>query len=129
MSKKVILSLSGGLDSTALLLHLLNKDYDDILTISYFYGQKNKSELDGLARILFYLETVGHKIKNKRIDLSSVFNSFNSSLTSSDIDVPTGKTDESKMKMNFVPNRNAIFSSVLYGTAVSLTKSSDTIRI
>ena len=126
MSKKVILSLSGGLDSTALLLHLLNKDYDEIYTISYFYGQKNKVELDGLARILFYLETVGHKIKNKRIDLSSVFNSFNSSLTSSDVDVPTGKTDESKMKMNFVPNRNAIFSSVLYGTAVSLTKSSDT---
>ena len=122
MSKKVILSLSGGLDSTALLLHLLNKDYDDILTISYFYGQKNKSELDGLARILFYLETVGHKIKNKRIDLSSVFSSFNSSLTSSDIDVPTGKTDESKMKLNFVPNRNAIFSSVLYGFAVSIAK-------
>ena len=30
MSKKVILSLSGGLDSTTLLLHLLNKDYDEI---------------------------------------------------------------------------------------------------
>ena len=28
--------------------------------------------------------------------------------------------------MNFVPNRNAIFSSVLYGFAVSLTKEQDT---
>ena len=125
--KKVILSLSGGLDSTALLLHLIDKGYDSIHTISYYYGQKNKVELDGLARILHYLEYSGHlKITNQRIDLSSVFKSFHSSLTSSDVDVPTGKTDESKMKLNFVPNRNAIFSSVLYGFAVSIAKEHNT---
>ena len=106
---KAILSLSGGLDSTALLLHLIKKGYD-IHTISYYYGQKNKVELDGLARILHYLEYKDLPIRNQRVDLSSVFGTFNSSLTSSDIDVPTGTTDESKMKMNFVPNRNAIFS-------------------
>jgi len=122
--KKAILSLSGGLDSTALLLHLIEKGYD-VHTISYFYGQKNKVELDGLARILDYLEYKGYVIPNQRVDLSSVFGSFNSSLTSSDVDVPTGKTTESKMKMNFVPNRNAIFSSVLYGFAVSITKEHD----
>ena len=122
---KAILSLSGGLDSTALLLHLIKKGYD-IHTISYYYGQKNKVELDGLARILHYLEYKDLPIKNQRVDLSSVFGTFNSSLTSSDIDVPTGTTDESKMKMNFVPNRNAIFSSVLYGFAVSIAKDSDT---
>ena len=48
--KKAILSLSGGLDSTALLLHLIEKKYE-IHTISYYYGQKNKSELDGLDTI------------------------------------------------------------------------------
>ncbi len=122
---KAILSLSGGLDSTALLLHLIHKGYDTH-TISYYYGQKNKVELDGLARILHYLEYKDLPIRNQRVDLSSVFGTFNSSLTSSDIDVPTGTTDESKMKMNFVPNRNAIFSSVLYGFAVSIAKDSDT---
>ena len=122
---RAILSLSGGLDSTALLLHLIHKGYD-IHTISYYYGQKNKVELDGLARILHYLEYQQYTIENQRVDLSSVFKSFNSSLTSSDIDVPTGTTDENKMKMNFVPNRNAIFSSVLYGFAVSIAKDSDT---
>jgi len=121
---KAILSLSGGLDSTALLLHLIKKGYD-IHTISYYYGQKNKVELDGLARILHYLEYQQYTIENQRIDLSSVFKSFNSSLTRSDIDVPTGTTDESKMKTNFVPNRNAIFSSVLYGFAVSIAKDYD----
>ena len=122
---KAILSLSGGLDSTALLLNLLRQGYD-IHTISYYYGQKNKVELDGLARILHYLEYQQYTIENQRLDLSSVFKSFNSSLTRSDIEVPTGTTDESKMKMNFVPNRNAIFSSVLYGFAVSITKEHDT---
>ncbi len=122
---KAILSLSGGLDSTALLLHLIHKGYDTH-TISYYYGQKNKVELDGLARILHYLEYRDLPIRNQRVDLSSVFGTFNSSLTSSDIDVPTGTTDENKMKMNFVPNRNAIFSSVLYGFAVSIAKDSDT---
>ena len=121
---KAILSLSGGLDSTTLLLHLLERGYD-IHTISYYYGQKNKVELDGLARILHYLEYQQYTIENQRLDLSSVFKSFNSSLTRSDIDVPTGTTDESKMKMNFVPNRNAIFSSVLYGFAVSIAKDYD----
>ena len=122
---RAILSLSGGLDSTALLLHLIHKGYD-IHTISYYYGQKNKVELDGLARILHYLEYQQYTIENQRVDLSSVFGTFNSSLTSSNIDVPTGTTDENKMKMNFVPNRNAIFSSVLYGFAVSIAKDSDT---
>ena len=98
---KAILSLSGGLDSSALLLNLLRQGYD-IHTISYYYGQKNKVELDGLARILHYLEYQQYTIENQRLDLSSVFKSFNSSLTRSDIDVPTGTTDESKMKMNFV---------------------------
>ena len=73
--KKAILSLSGGLDSTALLLHLIDRGYDSIHTISYNYGQKNWIELDGLANILHYLELQGHKIPNKRIDL--LIESFN----------------------------------------------------
>ena len=63
---KAILSLSGGLDSTALLLNLLRQGYD-IHTISYYYGQKNKVELDGLARILHYLEYQQYTIENKRV--------------------------------------------------------------
>ena len=64
--------------------------------------------------ILHYLEYQQYTIENKRVDLSSVFGTFNSSLTSSDVDVPTGTTDENKMKMNFVPNRNPniLFSSL-----------------
>ena len=42
MSKKVILSLSGGLDSTALLLHLLNKDYEKFLHLMKKSWQQKK---------------------------------------------------------------------------------------
>ena len=56
------------------------------------------------------------------MNLSSFMSKFNSSLISDAIYVPTGKTNKNKMKLNFVPNRNAIFSSFLYGYAVSLAK-------
>ena len=45
MNKEAVLSISGGLDSTALLVHLLNKDYKKIHAISFYYGQKNEIEL------------------------------------------------------------------------------------
>ena len=56
------------------------------------------------------------------MNLASFMGKFNSSLTSDGIYVPSGKTDEDKMKTNFVPNRNAIFSSLIYGYAVSIVK-------
>ena len=45
MNKEAVLSISGGLDSTALLVHLLDKDYDRVHVISFYYGQKNEIEL------------------------------------------------------------------------------------
>ena len=38
MNKEAVLSISGGLDSTALLVHLLDKDYDRVHVISFYYG-------------------------------------------------------------------------------------------
>ena len=49
MNKEAVLSISGGLDSTALLVHLLNKDYKKIHAISFYYGQKNEIELQKYA--------------------------------------------------------------------------------
>jgi len=51
MNKEAVLSISGGLDSTALLVHLLNKDYDKVHVISFYYGQKNEKELNRLDDI------------------------------------------------------------------------------
>ena len=57
MNKEAVLSISGGLDSTALLVHLLNKDYDKVHVISFYYGQKNEKELNRLDLNLRYLKS------------------------------------------------------------------------
>ena len=43
MNKEAVLSISGGLDSTALLVHLLNKDYKK--EMSTFLGVKGKIDV------------------------------------------------------------------------------------
>ena len=125
MNKEAVLSISGGLDSTSLLVHLLDKDYDKVHAISFYYGQKNEIELQRLDLNLRYLKSHTFDINHTYMNLSSFMSKFNSSLTSDAIYIPTGKTDEDKMKLNFVPNRNAIFSSLIYGYAVSLVKEKD----
>ena len=125
MNKEAVLSISGGLDSTSLLVHLLDKDYDKVHAISFYYGQKNEIELQRLDLNLRYLKSHKFDIKHTYMNLSSFMSKFNSSLTTDAIYVPAGKTDENKMKLNFVPNRNAIFSSLIYGYAVSLAKEKD----
>ena len=49
-----VLSLSGGLDSTSLLLHLLLKKYK-IYTVTYNYGQKHSIEFEYAKKNIEYL--------------------------------------------------------------------------
>ena len=42
---KAVLSLSGGMDSSSLLLHLLAKGYQ-VTALGFDYGQKHKVELE-----------------------------------------------------------------------------------
>ena len=44
MKKQAVLSLSGGMDSSTVLLHLLAHDYE-VTAISFNYGQKHNIEL------------------------------------------------------------------------------------
>ena len=50
---------------------------------------------------------------------------FNSALTNKDIKVPEGHYEEEQMKATVVPNRNAIFSSILYGYGLSIATQED----
>ena len=45
MKDNVVLSLSGGLDSSTLLLRCL-KEYKNVTAISFDYGQKHRVELE-----------------------------------------------------------------------------------
>jgi len=55
MSKKhVVVSLSGGMDSSTLLLRCL-KEYDTVTAISFDYGQKHRVELERAQSLIDYI--------------------------------------------------------------------------
>ena len=117
---RVVMALSGGMDSTSLLLHMLARG-SEVTCISYDYGQKHVIELDRASANIDYLSSKGYTIEHYVVDLSSAMSLFDSSLTDSERLVPEGHYEEEQMKQTVVPNRNAIFSSILYGYALSVS--------
>lgn len=121
--KHAVLSISGGMDSTSLLLHLLSRDYF-VHCISFNYGQKHVVELERVEKNIRFLQILTEsKVEWEVIDLSQIMRKFHSSLTSDSMNVPEGHYADENMKSTVVPNRNAIFSSLIYGYALSLSKS------
>ena len=109
---RAVMALSGGMDSTGLLIHLLSKGYN-VSCISYEYGQKHNIELERAKANIDYLAQKGYVVEHQVADLSSAMALFYSALTSDDIEVPEGHYEEEQMKATVVPNRNAIFASIL----------------
>ena len=121
---RAVMALSGGMDSTGLLLKLLAEGYK-VSCISYDYGQKHKIELERAEANIAYLRKNGYDVEHHQGDLSSVMSMFHSALTSEDFDIPEGHYEEAQMKDTVVPNRNAIFASILYGYALSVANRED----
>ena len=120
--KKAILSLSGGLDSTCLLLFLLDKGYE-VRTYSFNYGQKHIIELESAKRNIQYLIKKGLPVSHQIIDLKDCFSDSRSSLHSQSLEqIPEGHYEEESMKSTVVENRNIIFASIIYGKALSWAK-------
>lgn len=119
-----VLSVSGGMDSTSLLIHLLNRG-DTVYTVSFDYGQKHKVELERLQQNLQYLKSKGFNVNHKIIDVRSAFEGIASALTTANEEVPKGFYAEDNMKKTVVPNRNAIFASITYGYALSISNQTE----
>lgn len=120
-NKVGVISLSGGMDSTSLLLHLLAEGAMPY-AVSFNYGQKHSVELERVKKNIEYLATKGINIPHTVIDLSILGKLYNSALTNPNWEVPEGHYAEENMKATVVPNRNAIFSSIVYGYALSLSE-------
>lgn len=121
MKKLAVLSLSGGMDSTSLLIKLLREGFS-VECIGFNYGQKHVVELEKADLNIEYLQNIGFNVHFSVCDLSSIMKSFESSLLNSNIqDIPEGHYEEENMKSTVVPNRNAIFSSIIYGKALSIS--------
>lgn len=115
---KIVVSLSGGLDS-AVMLALLSKQFPgdyDIACFSFDYGSRHNFKEIGAATDLCEHYHVRHRILN----LDVVDQYGRSSLTARSKEVPEGHYEEESMRQTVVPGRNLIFASVLAGIAESL---------
>lgn len=123
--KHAVMALSGGMDSASLLVHLLDEGYE-VTCLSFDYGQQHVLELDCAEELVSYLHKMGQSVVHQKIDLSSAMSLFQSNLLQKGGDVPEGHYEEDSMKSTVVPNRNAVFASLLYGTALSISAKRDT---
>jgi len=125
MKKQAVLSLSGGMDSSTLLLHLLSKEYE-VTALSFDYGQKHNVELERAQELIDYLGEKGHNVTYQVIKLDGLVSLLNSSLVTGGDEVPEGHYAEDNMKATVVPNRNKIFSSITQAVALSIANQTNT---
>ena len=134
MKKQAVLSLSGGLDSSSLLLHLLANDYE-VTALGFDYGQKHKVELERAKDLVAYLNAnrLTHTdhveggfieaypaVRHQIIKLDGLAQLLNSTLVEGGKDVPEGHYEQDNMKDTVVPNRNKIFASLIQAVALSI---------
>tara|TARA_R110002126_G_scaffold167535_1_gene315952 strand:- start:1 stop:834 length:834 start_codon:yes stop_codon:yes gene_type:complete len=115
----VVLSLSGGMDSSTLLLKCL-KEFDTVTALSFDYGQKHRVELERAQSLVDYLSKNDHKVTYKQIQLNGLVDLLDSALVTGGDDVPEGHYAEDNMKATVVPNRNKIFASITQAVALSV---------
>lgn len=113
------LALSGGMDSTSLLIHLLAKHYQ-VTAISFMYGQKHLIEMECAKQIIDYLQTKNLPVTHHIIELKGLESLLFSSLIQNDLTIPKGHYCEDNMRSTVVPNRNKLFISILQSVALSI---------
>jgi 7-cyano-7-deazaguanine synthase len=136
MAKHVVVSLSGGMDSSTLLLRCL-KEYDTVTALSFDYGQKHVVELERAQSLVHYLndnptrifhhdnipggfEESYPSVNYRVIKLDGLVDLLNSALVIGGDEVPEGHYAEENMKATVVPNRNKIFASITQAVALSI---------
>jgi 7-cyano-7-deazaguanine synthase len=131
--KKAVLSLSGGMDSSSLLLHLLANGYE-VTALGFDYGQKHKVELERATSLVEYIndgydseaENIPYqKVNFQIIKLDGLSQLLNSALVTGGADVPEGHYEQDNMKETVVPNRNKIFASLIQAVALSVATKGD----
>jgi len=123
--KQAVLSLSGGMDSSTVLLHLLANGYE-VTALSFDYGQKHRVELERAQALVDFLNDSGQKVKYGVIKLDGLAPMLNSALVEGGDEVPEGHYEQENMKETVVPNRNKIFSSIIQAVALSVANEKDT---
>lgn len=111
MEHEAILILSGGLDSTVLLYHLLEKGVRP-LAVTMRYGQKHDTEVL-MARRTAAACSISHRVVD--LPLDTIFSS--STLLKGGVDIPDGHYSDETQRSTVVPNRNLILLALAAGIA------------
>lgn len=123
-SDRTIIALSGGMDSTAALAHLLHEGRE-VECFGFEYGSKHNSFEQEAARKV----AVHYQVSYTLIDLRPVAKHLTSNLLKSGGEIPEGHYNDSSMSQTVVPGRNIIFLSILAGIAWSRNANSIAIGI
>lgn len=112
---KVILSLSGGMDSTTVLAWLLDQGFQ-VECCTFTYGSKHNPYENKAAQAVaaYYMVPLFGPV-----DLSGVTQFFTSNLLQGQGVIPEGHYTDQTMSETVVPGRNIIFASILAGLAWS----------
>jgi 7-cyano-7-deazaguanine synthase len=118
-SKKAIVLLSGGLDSTTCLA-LARRLRFDCFALSFDYGQRHRFELEAAARIAAHFGAARHLVAKIGLD------AFGGSALTADIAVPKLRSAAEMgqgIPITYVPARNTIFLSFALAWAEVLESS------
>jgi len=117
---KVVLSLSGGMDSGTLLFHHLKRG-DAVHAVSAHYGSKhNPMELACASQLVEHARSQGYNVSYSVLPLGAAMLGLKSTLMSGQGEIPEGHYTAESMKSTVVPGRNLIFISLLAAIAESL---------
>lgn len=118
MTKKVVMGLSGGMDSSTMLVKLLQIGYE-VSCIGFTYGSKhNQYENIAAESIAKY-----YGVEYQLLDLTVAFSAIQSNLLKTGGDIPEGHYEQDNMSLTVVPGRNTIFAGILLGKAESIDAS------
>lgn len=113
-ASRAIVLLSGGMDSTALVGHLLDIGHA-VDTLAVDYLQRHRREIVAAQQVANH-----YRVRFDVVDLTAVGLMLSgSALTDHRIPVPLGHYADESMRATVVPNRNAILLMVAAGVAVA----------
>lgn len=127
ITKRAVISLSGGMDSASLLAGILaEKKYDHVHCYGFDYGQRHRVELQNAELLVTHLANHGHPVSYQIINVVDVFSDSQSALGANQaVEVPKDSYSLEVSKQTVVENRNVIFSSIIYGKALAISKLHD----
>ena len=123
MSKKVVVLSSGGLASTTCVGIAVDKvGYENVSTVSIFYGQRHEKELQAAQKVANH-----YNVPHYEVDLSSVMQFSNCNLLAKNDDTIPNKSYAQQIEENgdgrvstYVPFRNGLLLSAAASIADSL---------